>query len=287
MILFFRFDGRDVKRIVTPSYALSDLIFVPAGVLAAMLYNSGNMTVFALFAGLMLLFVLSFNSIGTQRDTVQAERGPLTRLFEAGLALQGARRVDDLLERILAEIAHAVPFRRAVPGTGRSRAHGCSISASMSGSAYACRRVSKPIESGLFGWLVARAEPLLVKDWQHAPTELRARAEPTEQGHRVPARRAAGSRRHRAGTAERATHRRPACTPRRICTDATARRACRRRAGAMRARSRISRTIGGDLEERVAERTDELEKANAEKERLITMLRERSQGSSASRRRMR
>ena len=29
-------DGRDVRRIVTPWYALSDLIFVPAGVLAAL-----------------------------------------------------------------------------------------------------------------------------------------------------------------------------------------------------------------------------------------------------------
>jgi hypothetical protein len=52
----------------------------------------------------MLVFVLSFNSIGTQRDPVPAERGPLTRLFEAGLKLQGARRVDELGERILAEM---------------------------------------------------------------------------------------------------------------------------------------------------------------------------------------
>jgi hypothetical protein len=96
MALFFRFDGRDVRSIVTPTYALSDLIFVPAGVMAAVLYNTGNSVVFGLFAGLMLLFVLSFNSIGTQRDAAQAERGPLTRLFEAGRALQGARRTDDL-----------------------------------------------------------------------------------------------------------------------------------------------------------------------------------------------
>ena len=34
MALFFRFDGREVRRIVTPSYALSDPIFVPAGILA-------------------------------------------------------------------------------------------------------------------------------------------------------------------------------------------------------------------------------------------------------------
>ncbi len=103
MILFFRFDGRDVRSIVTPTYALSDLIFVPAGVLAAVLYNTGSTVVFGLFVGLMLVFVLSFNSIGTQRDPAPAERGPLTRLFEAGLKFQGARRVDELGERILAE----------------------------------------------------------------------------------------------------------------------------------------------------------------------------------------
>src|SRR6187431_775655 len=79
MMLFFGFDGRDVRSIVTPSYAFSDLIFVPAGVLAAVLYNAGNVVVFGLFTGLMLLFVLSFNSIGTQRDPIPAERGPLTR----------------------------------------------------------------------------------------------------------------------------------------------------------------------------------------------------------------
>jgi hypothetical protein len=49
MVLFFRFDGRDVRSIVTPTYALSDLIFVPAGVMAAVLFNTGNTVIFALF----------------------------------------------------------------------------------------------------------------------------------------------------------------------------------------------------------------------------------------------
>ena len=72
MTLFFHFDGRDVRRIVTPTYALSDLIFVPAGVLAAVLYNTDSTAVFVLFAGLMLLLVLSFNTIGTHRDPALA-----------------------------------------------------------------------------------------------------------------------------------------------------------------------------------------------------------------------
>ena len=39
MTLFFKLDGREVKQIMTPSYAFSDLIFVPAGVLTAVLFN--------------------------------------------------------------------------------------------------------------------------------------------------------------------------------------------------------------------------------------------------------
>ena len=35
---YFRLDGREVRRIIRPVYTLVDLIFVPAGVLAAVLY---------------------------------------------------------------------------------------------------------------------------------------------------------------------------------------------------------------------------------------------------------
>ena len=39
----------------------------------------------------------------------------------------------------------------------------------------------KSIDAGLFGWLIARAEPLLVEDCRHAPPELLQRAEATEK----------------------------------------------------------------------------------------------------------
>jgi C4-dicarboxylate-specific signal transduction histidine kinase len=53
------------------------------------------------------------------------------------------------------------------------------------------------------------------------------------------------------------------------------------------ARSRIWQSYRRHLEERVAERTEELEKANTEKERLIAVLRERSQVLERKRRRTR
>ena len=180
MMLFFRFDGREVRRIVTPSYALSDLIFVPAGILAAVLYNTGSMAVFWLFAGLMLLFVLSFNSIGSHRDPVQAERGPLTRVFEAGLKLQGARRVDDLAERILAETRALFRFDELYLVLVDRERRLLDIRVHERQQVRLPPRL-KPIDAGLFGWLIARAEPLLVEDWRHAPPELLQRAEPTEK----------------------------------------------------------------------------------------------------------
>jgi diguanylate cyclase (GGDEF)-like protein len=275
MILFFRFDGRDVRRIVTPSYALSDLIFVPAGVLAAVLYNTGSPTVFGLFVGLMLLFVLSFNSIGAQRDSVLAERGPLTRLFEAGLKLQGARRVDDLAERILAEMRTLFRFDELHLVLVDRERRQLDIRVHERQQVRMPARI-KPIDAGLFGWLVARAEPLLVNDWRDAPPELLRRVEAAEK--------VTGSllavplindgivlgllsvQHTRAGTYAAA--------------DLHLIRQLGEQAAGALADARAFEDLENyrrHLEERVAERTDELEKANSEKERLIAMLRERSQ----------
>jgi diguanylate cyclase (GGDEF)-like protein len=134
----------------------------------------------------------------------------------------------------------------------------------------------KPIDAGLFGWLVARAEPLLVKDWRHAPPEVLQRAESAND--------ATGSllamplvndgivlgllsiQHTQAGVyAPGDLH--------------LMRQLGEQVAGAL-ARARAFEDLESyrrHLEVRVAERTDELEKANAEKERLIAMLRERSQ----------
>jgi len=274
MMLFFRFDGREVRRIVTPSYALSDLIFVPAGILAAVLYNTGNMAVFWLFAGLMLLFVLSFNSIGWHRDPVQAERGPLTRVFQAGIKLQGARRVDDLAERILAETRALFRFDELyLVLVDRERGL-------LDIRLHERQQVRMPprlksIDTGLFGWLIARAEPLLVEDCRRSPPELLQRAEPTEKD--------TGSllavplvndgivlgllsvQHTQAGIYAPADLHLMGQLGEQV-------------AGAL-ADARAFEDLQSyrrHLEERVAERTEELEKANTEKERLISVLRERS-----------
>jgi len=274
MTLFFHFDGRDVRHIVTPSYALSDLIFVPAGVLAAVLYNTDSTAVFALFAGLMLLFVLSFNSIGTLSDSSQTSQTPLTRLFEAGLALKGARRIDQLAERILTETRTLFRFdelslvlvdrERRMLDIRLHERHQVRLPARL-----------KPLDASLFGWLISRAEPLVVNDWRHASPELRQRAEETvkETGSMLAVPLVNDgivlgllSIQH---------------TEAGIYADADLhlmRQLGEQVAGAL-ADARAFEDLENyrrHLEERVAERTGELEKANVEKERLITMLRERS-----------
>lgn len=272
MALFFRFDGRDVRRILTPAYALSDLTFVPAAVLAAMLYNAGTHSAFALFCALMVLFVLSFHGIGHTLSA--AQRGPLARLFDVGRALHGARRIDELGDRILAETTALFRFdefylvlvdrerqvldmrvheRRGERMTGRT----------------------KPIDAGLFGWVVETAEPVLVEDWTSAPEALRERVEKTdketgsfiivpliEQGAII----GLLSVQHtNAGVYSAADLH---------LMKQVAEQVAAAMADALAFEDLENYRKG--LEERVMERTRDLEKASVEKERLIAALRERS-----------
>jgi diguanylate cyclase (GGDEF)-like protein len=273
MTLFFLFDRRDVRSIMTPAYALSDLVFVPAGIFAAVLYTAEELSMFILFAVVMVVFVLSFNSIGVAASAA-AQRGPMAKLFESSRALHGARRIDELGERILTESRTLFRFdefyfvlvergqqildlrvheRRGVRQPGRT----------------------KSVNSGLFGWVVDRAEPLLIEDWSRAPPELRERGEMTgkETGSVIVvplienglATGLLSVQHTEYGVYSQAdlhlmqqlaAQVAPAVADARAFEDLEDYR--------MR------------LEVRVAERTHELEKANVEKERLIAVLRERS-----------
>ncbi|HKZ74167.1 MAG TPA: GAF domain-containing protein, partial [Steroidobacteraceae bacterium] len=172
MALFFRFDGRDVRSIFSPAYILIDLVFVPAGVLAAVLYNSAAPAAFGLFAALMVVFVLSFNGAGRALSADESQSAPLSR---ARRALHGARRIDELGDRILAETRALFRFDEfylvLVNGDERTldlRVH------ERRGERLPARR--KPLDSGLFGWIVQQARPVLVEHWGRVPQEMRERA---------------------------------------------------------------------------------------------------------------
>lgn len=273
MTLFFLFDRRDVRSVLKPAYVLSDFVFVPAGVLAAVLYNAGQPSLFVLFALVMLVFVLSFNSIGVAA-TAADRRGPMAKLFESSRALHGARRIDELGERILIETRTLFRFDEFYFVLVEAGQQILDFRVHERGGVRQPAR-TKSVTAGLFGWTVESRAPLLIEDWSRAPLDLRQRAETTgtETGSvivvpLIESGTVTGllSVQHTAANVyseadlhlmqQLATQVAPAVVDARAFEDLEDYR--------MR------------LEMRVTERTHELEKASAEKERLIAALRERS-----------
>jgi diguanylate cyclase (GGDEF)-like protein len=275
MTLFFKLDGREVKQIITPSYALSDLIFVPAGVLAAVLFNDRAPAMFVLFVALMIVFVLSFHGLDNYRGDANSERTPLAKLFRTSLALRGARTIDALGARVLCEVRTLMRFDEFYFGLVDRERQRLDIRIHEAQGARMPPH-AKPTAAGLFARVIERKEPLLIRDWQRAPQTLRELGENTENEPQsviiVPLLQNGASigvlsAQHASvgaySDADLHLMQRLAEEVAVAVVDAQA--------------FEDAESYRRHLEQRVAERTEELEKANREKERLIAMLRERSQ----------
>jgi diguanylate cyclase (GGDEF)-like protein len=274
MALFYYFDGRDVRALFKPIYTVMDLVFVPAGVLAAVLYQAGHPPTFALFMVLMAVFVLSVHGIGRALTAQDAERSPFARLFKAGYALHGARHIEDLGDRLLEELRPLLRFDdfylvlvdRAQPALDY-RVH------EQRGARQPRARL--PLDTGLFGWVVERGKPLLVEDWPRAPERLRQRALETgkETGSVIAVPLIHGgaviglvSVQHTEANVY-------------STADLNLLQRLSEHVAAAVADARAFEELEdyrARLEERVARRTSELEKANRDKERLIGALRQQS-----------
>lgn len=275
MTLFFKLDGREVRQIITPSYGLSDLIFVPAGVLAAVLFNSGAPITFALFTALMIVFVLSFHLLDDSLGDMSSGRGPIAKLFRASLALRGARTIDALGARIVSEVRMLVrldEFYLALIDRDRQE---------LAIRIHEVRGVrmpphAQPLGAGLFGRVIERKEPLMIRDWRRAPPTLPALGEIISSEPRsviiVPLLESGAaigvfSVQHASvdaySDADLHLMERLAEEVAVAVVDAQA--------------FEDAENYRRRLEQRVAERTEELERANRDKERLIAVLRERSQ----------
>ncbi|HXV40693.1 MAG TPA: diguanylate cyclase [Steroidobacteraceae bacterium] len=273
MALFYRFDRRDVRKLITPIYSLMDLIFVPAGVLAAVLYNAAHPATFALFMVLMVVFVLSFSGVG-RFITADDDSNPIARLLRAGRALHGARRVDDVAGRILAETRPLFRFDEFYLVLVDREQHQLDFRMhELSGVRQPGAR--RPLDEGLFGWVVQSGEPLLVADWSRAPARLRERALETgkETGSVIVV-----PLQHEGAVIGLLSvqHTEPKVYS---IADLNLLQRLAEQAAAAVADARAFEDLEDyrlRLEERVAERTVELEKAGREKERLIAALREHS-----------
>jgi diguanylate cyclase (GGDEF)-like protein len=274
MAAYFALDRRDVRRVITPIYALMDLVFVPAGVLAALLYNSGSTAIFVLFGAMMVVFVLSFQGVGHTLSTAETESGPLTRLSQARRALRGARHIEDLGNRILTETRSLFRFDEfylALVDRERQildfRVH--------ERRAERLPVREKSLDAGLLGWVTEKAMPLLVEDWSKASDELRRHAEATdkqtgsliavpliEDGDVIGVLSVQHTDTHVYSTA-----------------DLHLMRGLAEQVAAALADALVFEGLENyrlRLEELVAERTLKLEEASQEKERLLSVLRERS-----------
>ena len=172
---YFRLDGREVRRIIRPVYTLVDLIFVPAGVLAAVLYNTAAPATFGLFAVLMVLLVLSFNGFGTALRTADVASDALAGLPDSPRSLHGARRIDELGERILFEVRALLRFDEFSLAIVDSERKTLDLRVQERGGEHLpSQRLA--LDHGPFGWVAARGAAVLVEDWAQAPESLRVAA---------------------------------------------------------------------------------------------------------------
>ena len=178
MAVFFWLDARDLRRMITPAYALTDLPFVPLGALTAILYGVLDLGAFLLFVAVLITFVVTLERVARARIELEARVDTLDKAAQASSALAGASRIDALAERVkrqvdalfrydelylvfLDETTNELDFRLHV----------------RDGQPMPRRR--KLAGAGLFGWVAQRGEPLLIADWREAPRELLERAIPT------------------------------------------------------------------------------------------------------------
>lgn len=275
LALFFHLDGRDVRRLIRPIYSLVDLLFVPAGVLAAVLCTTSEGAVFGLFLALMAVFVLSFNGLGRALSAADAESAQLAKLTGPRRALHGARRIDELAERILSETRTLFRFDEFFLGLVDRERRLLDIRVHERGKERLPAQ-TLPLGASLFGHVVERAMPVLVEDWERAPEPLRRHA-------------ATGSAQAGSTIAVPLIENGVVIGLLAI-THARARAYSEADLHLMQGLAEDVAAAVADaqafeelesyrrhLEERVAERTRELERASQEKERLISMLRERSQ----------
>lgn len=175
ILVFLRLDERDVRRLATWSYLLSDTLFAPIGMLAALIYELENAITSGLFLAFLLLTVVSMHKLVESRRQVQDRVSMLDAASGARLAVHGARRMDQLAERLIDHIGAVMPFRIGyVAAVDAERGEFDVLLELVEG-----RRVPRmrlPVGEGLSGLVVRSGEPLLIERWEETSGILRAAA---------------------------------------------------------------------------------------------------------------
>ncbi|KAB2901478.1 MAG: GGDEF domain-containing protein [Dokdonella sp.] len=175
ILAFLKLDGRDVRRLATWNYLLSDTLFAPIGMLAALICENGNAVTSGLFLAFLLLTVVSMHKLVESRRQVQDRVAMLDAASGARLAVHGARRMDQLAERLVDHIGAVMPFRIAfVAALDTGRGEFDVLLELIEGRR--TPRMRRSMGEGLTGQVVRSGEPLLIERWGQAPEALRAAA---------------------------------------------------------------------------------------------------------------
>ena len=169
--LFLRLDRRDVRRLLGPAYVVSDFLFVPIGVLAALVWTQADAATTGLFVAFLMLSVVSAHEIVESRRQVQTRLVALDAASSARQAVSGSRRVEDIAERLMSQISALVQYRIAyVALHDAERGEFDVVLQIVDGERMP--RFRRPLGQGAAGYVLRTAAPLLVDDWATAPREL-------------------------------------------------------------------------------------------------------------------
>lgn len=166
MTLFFRLDGRDVTRLLTPIYALADLLVVPAGVLTGLLFLTLPTSTFLLYCGVMLALVVSVSSL--------KDRATQASVPSLAHDLSGAMRVDAMAQSVLDRCRMLFAFDEFFFVLADREQDEQELRLLHNGDEHLTHR-RRPMDRGLFGQVLKSGESILVSDWTRADSKLRER----------------------------------------------------------------------------------------------------------------
>lgn len=182
MLVYFALDGRNLKPVLTPSYLFLEIVFVPFGVLLALILTSEAMTVKALFLVLVVLFVFALHRLNEQRSHSQQRLAMLDAAIAQRPDERHENRLDAVIDGLYQHMRALFSYRQLF------------IALRQAGESEFDARVEEiegnrlprsmyPGDRGLAGWVHDNGEPVLIDDWNKAPQVLRDRAvlRPDEQ----------------------------------------------------------------------------------------------------------
>ena len=167
LIAYHAAAGRPVARSPGDLVNFTDLLFVPVGVLAALVWLYLGPVALLLFGIFVSLFLISF------RNSAAGDRLAISqRLGESRLS--GAQRLDQLASQIYDEVRRAFVLDEFMFGILDRAQENLDVRLHlMQGNRMP--RVVRRREQGLFGWVVEKDQALLVADFARAPEDIRQR----------------------------------------------------------------------------------------------------------------